>query len=89
MNAKVTLLAALGLLLLNHVRFMLVVNEVDNRRPRVPVVDIVAKARSVDDGELDLELLLLKLGLDYLDLSEFVELLMVATAIVFGRGQLG
>src|SRR6266702_2535882 len=71
MNAKVTLLAALGLLLLNHVRFMLVVNEVDNRRPRVPVVDIVAKARSVDDGELDLELLLLKLGLDYLDLSEF------------------
>jgi hypothetical protein len=30
MDAKVTLLAALGLLLLDHVRLMLVVNEVDD-----------------------------------------------------------
>ena len=84
-NAKVTLLAALGLLLLNHVRLMLVVNEVDDGRPRVPVVNIVTKAGGVDDGKLDLELLLLEFGLNDLDLSEFVELLMVASAVVFGR----
>ena len=88
-NAKVALLAALGLLLLNHVRLMLVVNEVDNRRPRVPIIDIVTKARGVNDSKLDLELLLLELGLDDLDLSQFVQLLVVASAIVFGRRQLG
>jgi hypothetical protein len=88
-NAKVALLAALGLLLLNHVRLMLVVNEVDNWRPRVAVVDIVTKAGGVDDGKLDLELLLLELGLDDLDLGKFVELLVVASVVVFGRGQLG
>ena len=89
MNAKITLLAALGLLLLNHVRLMLVVNEVDNRRPRVPIVDVVTKARGVNDSKLDLELLLLKLGLDNLDLSQFVQLLVVASAVVFCRRQLG
>ena len=89
MNAKIALLAALGLLLLNHVRLMLVVNEVDNRRPRVPIVDVVTKARGVNDSKLDLELLLLKLGLDNLDLSQFVQLLVVASAVVFGRRQLG
>ena len=88
-NAKVALLAALGLLLLNHVRLVLVVNEVDNRRPRVPIVDVVTKARGVNDSKLDLELLLLELGLDDLDLSQFVQLLVVASAIVFGRRQLG
>ena len=88
-NAKVALLAALGLLLLNHVRLMLVVNEVDNRRPRVPIVDVVTKARGVNDSKLDLKLLLLELGLDDLDLSQFVQLLVVASAIVFGRRQLG
>ena len=88
MNAKIALLAALGLLLLNHVRLMLVVNEVDNRRPRVPIVDVVTKARGINDSKLDLELLLLKLGLDNLDLSQFVQLLVVASAVVFGRRQL-
>ena len=88
-NAKVALLAALGLLLLNHVRLMLVVNEVDNRRPRVPIVDVVTKARGVNDSKLDLKLLLLELGLDDLDLSQFVQLLVVASAVVFGRRQLG
>ncbi len=78
-NAKVTLLAALGLLFLNHVRLMLIVNEVDDGRPRVPVVDIVTKAGGVDDGEFDLKLLLFELGLDDLDLGEFVELLIVAS----------
>ena len=39
-------------------------DEVDDGRPRVAVVDVVAEAGRVDDGELDLELLLLQLGLD-------------------------
>ena len=88
-NAKITFLAALGLLLLNHVCFMLVVNEVDNWRPRVTIVDIITKARRVDDGKLDFELLLFEFGLNDLDLGEFVELLMVASVVVFGRGQFG
>jgi hypothetical protein len=51
--AKVNLLLALGLLLLQHVRFMLVVEELDNGLPRVAVVDVVAEARGVDDGQAD------------------------------------
>ncbi len=88
-DPKVALLAALGLLLLDHVRLMLVVNKVDNGRPRVTVIDVVSKTGRVNDGEFDLELLLLKLGLDDFDFGEFVELLVVASAIVFRRRQLG
>ena len=84
-NTKITLLAALGLLLLNHVCLMLVVNEVDDGRPRVAVVDIVTKTGSVNDGELDFELLLLELSLDNLDLGELVKLLVVASGVIFRR----
>jgi hypothetical protein len=85
-DTKITLLAALGLLLLNHVCLMLVVNEVDDGRPRVAVVDIVTKTGSVDNGELDLELFLLELSLDDLDFRELVELFVVASAVIFRRG---
>jgi len=85
-NTKITLLAALGLLLLNHVRLMLVVNEVDDGRPRVAVVDVVTKPRSVYHGEFDLELFLLELSLDNLDFRELVELLVVASVVIFRRG---
>jgi hypothetical protein len=88
-DPKVALLAALGLLLLDHVRLMLVVNKVDDGRPRVTVIDVVSKTGRVNHGEFDLELLLLKLGLDYFDFGKFVELLVVASAIVFRRRQLG
>lgn len=88
-DPKVALLAALGLLLLDHVGLMLVVNKVDNGGPRVTVIDVVSKAGRVNDGEFDLELLLLKLGLDDFDFGKFVELLVVAPAIVFRRRQLG
>jgi hypothetical protein len=47
---------------------MLVVNEVDDGRPRVSVVDIVTESGSVNYGELDFKLLLLELSLDYLHL---------------------
>jgi hypothetical protein len=89
MNPKVTLLAALGLLLLDHVGLMLVVNEVNNGRPRVAVIDVVSKTGRVDNGEFDLELLFLELSLDYLDLGQFVKLLVVASAVVFRGRKLG
>lgn len=50
-NAKVNLVLATGLLLLEHVGFVLVVEELDNGHPRVTVVDIVAKAGGVDNGQ--------------------------------------
>jgi hypothetical protein len=62
-HTQVGLLSTLRLLLLPHICFMLVVDEVDNWAPRVAVVDIVTKAGGVDDGELDLERLFLELGL--------------------------
>ena len=88
-NTKVALLAALGLLLLNHVRLMLVVNKVDDGRPRVAVVDVVTKTGGVNHGELNLERLLLELSLDDLDFGELVELLVVASVIVFRQRKLG
>jgi hypothetical protein len=87
--AQVSLLLALGLLLLAHIRLMLVVDELDDGGPGVAVVDVVPEARGVDDGELDLELLLLELGLDDLDLGELVELLDMASAVVLCGRQLG
>ena len=76
----------LRLLLLAHVRFMLVVNEFDDRQPGVTIVDIVTKTRGVNDSELDLELTFLKLGLDYFNLGELVELFVVTFIVVF-RGR--
>lgn len=58
-HPQVSLLVPLGLLLLAHVRFMLVVDKLDNGGPGIAVVDVVAKAGRVNDSELDLELLLL------------------------------
>ena len=89
MDTQVGLLRALGLLLLSHICLMLVVNEVDDGAPRVAVVHVVAKARGVDDSELDLELFLLELSLDNLNLSELVKLFVMAPAVVLGRRELG
>lgn len=89
MHPQVALLAPLRLLLLDHVRLMLVVNEVDNGSPRVAVVDVVAKAGCVDNGELHFELLLLELSLDDLDLSKLVELLVVTARVVLRGRKLG
>ena len=50
---EVNLITTAWLLLLKHVRFVLVVEEFDDGLPRVAVVDIVAEAGSVDDGEAD------------------------------------
>ena len=53
MDTKVNLVLAAGLLLLQHVRLVLVVEELDDGHPRVAVVDIVAESGSVDNGESD------------------------------------
>ena len=68
-HTQVMLLASVRLLLLPHIRLMLIVNEIDNRCPRVAVVDVVTKSGGVDDSELRLELFLLELSFDDLDLG--------------------
>lgn len=82
-DTEIDLLCTAWLLLLEHIRLMLIVKELDNWLPGVAVVDIVAKARCVDDGQSDLEELLLKLGLCDLNLDSLVDLLVV-TALVVG-----
>ena len=51
MHTKVDLVLTARLLLLKHIRFVLVIEELDDGHPRVAVVDIVAKARSVDNRQ--------------------------------------
>lgn len=51
MDTEVDLVDTAGLLLLQHVRLVLVVEEFDDRHPRVAVVDIVAEARGINDGQ--------------------------------------
>ena len=89
MHAEVRLVGPQRLLFLSHVRFMLVINKVNDRGPRVAVVDIVAKAGSINDGQLGFELLFLQLGLDDFDLGQLVELLEVAAVVVLRGRQLG
>ena len=49
--AKVDLLGTARLLFLKHVGLMLIVKELDDGLPGIPVVDIVAKSRGIDDGQ--------------------------------------
>lgn len=49
-HAKVDLITPARLLLLEHIRLMLVVQELDDGQPRVSVVHIIAKARGVNDS---------------------------------------
>ena len=56
MYAKIDLVRSMGLLLLQHVRLMLVIKKFDDRHPRVPVVDIIPEAGSVDDRKADYRL---------------------------------
>ena len=52
-NTEVDLVGTTWLLLLEHVRLVLVVKELDDGLPRVAVVDVVAESGRVDDGESD------------------------------------
>jgi len=53
MDTQVDLIGAARLLLLQHVRLVLVVQELDDGLPRVAVVHIVSETRCVDDGKAD------------------------------------
>jgi hypothetical protein len=59
-DAEITLLRALGLLLLTHVDLMLVINEINDGGPRVAVVHVVAKTWRIDYSQFNFERLLLK-----------------------------
>jgi len=57
MDTEVDLVLPSRLLLLQHVRLMLVVEEFNDWHPGIPVVDIVTKARRVDNGQSDYPIL--------------------------------
>jgi len=82
MNTQVDLVLSPGLLLLQHIRLVLVIQEFDDWHPRVTVVDIVPKARCVDNGQTDFEELLFQLGLGDLNFNGLVNLLLVSLLVV-------
>lgn len=49
MDTEIDLVRSAGLLLLQHVGFMLVVQEIDDRLPGVPVVHVITESRSIDN----------------------------------------
>lgn len=53
MNTKVDLVGTARLLLLKHVGFVLVVQEFDDRHPRISVVHVVSETGCVNDSETD------------------------------------
>lgn len=82
MDTEVDLVRTARLLLLQHVRLMLVIEELDDGLPRVAVVDVVTEAGRVDNGEADLEELLLELSLCDFDFDSLVHLLVVSSLVV-------
>jgi hypothetical protein len=88
MYTQIRLLDSLRLLLLPHISLVLVIDKVHNRRPRVTIIDIVTKARRVNNSQLDLELFLLEFRFDDFDFGELVELFLMTTAVVFHRRKL-
>lgn len=81
-HTQVDLLRPARLLLLEHVALMLVVQELNDGLPRVAVVHVITEARGVDDGQANLEELLLQLCLGDLDLDGLVDLLGVTATVI-------
>lgn len=52
-----------GLLLLQHVGFVLVVDKLDNGCPAVCIVDIVSEPGCINNGEIHLEVVFFQLSL--------------------------
>lgn len=50
-NTKVDLIDTAGLLLLQHIGLMLIIQEFDDWHPGIAVVDIVSEAWCIDNGE--------------------------------------
>lgn len=55
-DTEIDLVGTARLLLLEHVRLMLVVQEFDDGHPRVAVVDIVAEARGINNSQTNWEI---------------------------------
>lgn len=53
MHTHIDLVRTARLLLLQHVRLMLVVKELNDGLPRVTVVDIVSESGGINDGQAD------------------------------------
>ena len=52
-DTEIDFIYTAGLLLLQHIRLMLIIQKFDDWHPGITVVDIVAKARGIDNGEAD------------------------------------
>lgn len=52
-HTEINLVVTARLLLLKHIGFMLVVQELDDGLPRVAVVNVVAKSGSINNGQAD------------------------------------
>jgi hypothetical protein len=61
---------------------MLIVQELNDWLPAVPVVHVVTESWGIDDGQSDLEELLFQLSLGDLDFDCLVDLLGVAAAMI-------
>ena len=88
-HPHVAFIATFGLLLLSHVNFMLIVHEINDGCPAIPVVDVIPKARRINNSEFHFEGLFFQFCLDNLDLGEFVHLLEMPAGVVLGWGELG
>ena len=82
MHSQVDLLRSARLLLLQHVALMLIIQELNDRLPAVPVVHVVTETWGIDDRESDFEELLFQLRFGDLDLDGLVDLLGVAATVV-------
>lgn len=98
MDSKIDLVLSPGLLLLQHVGFVLVVEEFDDWHPGIAIVDIVAKTRGVDHRQTHyhrqlrsvygktisctFEELFLQLSLCNLNLNSLINLLGMASLVV-------
>ena len=61
-DAEVDFVGTAGLLFLQHVRLVLVVEELNDGLPRVAVVHVVAEAGGIDDREADWQVSVLELS---------------------------
>ncbi len=51
MNTKIDLGLSTGLLFLQHIRLVLVVQEFDDGHPRIAIVHVVAKTRGINNRQ--------------------------------------
>jgi len=88
-HPHVAFIATFGLLLLSHVNFMLIVHEINDGCPAIPVVDVIPKARRINNSEFHFEGLFFQFCLDNLDLGKLVQLLDMSATVILGWTEFG